>query len=113
MLEKKAAQRSGTRIPCAIPITLISLDSLHPFSEPCQIILVNLRGCAARVSRSVTVGTAVELRGLPTDANVTGRTVNCISLGEHEKIWLLGVELDEPSNVWGIKAVPADWLSVR
>jgi len=113
LLEKKTSPRSGTRIPCAIPIALISLDSFNPFSEPCQIILVNLRGCAARLSRSVGVGTAVELRGLPTDANVTGRTVNCISLGEHEKIWLLGVELDEPGNVWGIEMVPADWSSVR
>jgi hypothetical protein len=113
LLETKPAARSGTRIPCAIPITLISLDSLNPFSEPCQIILVNLRGCAARLSRSVGIGTAVELRGLPTDANVTGRTVNCISLGEHEKIWLLGVELNEPANVWGIETVPADWSSVR
>jgi hypothetical protein len=109
--EKKTAPRSGTRIPCAIPITLISLDSLIPFSEPGQIILVNLRGCAARLSRSVGIGTAVELRGLPTNTNVTGRTVNCISLGEHENLWLLGVELDEPGNVWGIEAVPADWFS--
>jgi hypothetical protein len=113
VLERKTVQRGGTRIPCAIPITLISRDSLNPFSEQCQVILVNLRGCAARISRSVAIGTAVELRGLPTDANVTGRTVNCISLGEHEKIWLLGMELDEPSNVWGVEAVPADWVSVR
>lgn len=55
----------------------------------------------------------VELRGLPSEANVIGRIVNCISLGEHEKIWLLGVELDKPGNVWGIETVPADWLSVR
>lgn len=108
---KKTAPRSGTRIPCAIPVTLNSLDHVHPFSEPCQIILVNLRGCAARCTRAVGIGTAVELLGLPTNSNVTGRTVNCISLGEYENIWLLGVELDEPGNVWGIEAVPADWFS--
>ena len=75
------------------------------------MILVNLRGCAARFTRAVAIGTAVELQGLPTNSRVTGRTVNCISLGEHENIWLLGVELDEPGNVWGIEAVPADWFS--
>jgi hypothetical protein len=111
LLVKKTALRSGTRIPCAIPITLTSLDPLHPFCEPCQIILVNLGGCVARLPRSVGIGTAVELRGLSTNSKVTGRTVNCISLGEHENIWLLGVELDEPGNVWGIDAVPADWFS--
>jgi hypothetical protein len=108
---KKIATRSGTRIPCAIPVTLNSLDPVHPFSEACEIILVNLRGCAARSNRAVGIGTAVELCGLPKRSKVTGRTVNCISLGQRENIWLLGVELDEPGNVWSIEAPPADWFS--
>jgi hypothetical protein len=102
--------RGGTRIPCEIRAVLISLDPLHPFAESCQIILVNLRGCVARVSRSVEIGMAVNLEGLPTATNVTGRVVNCISLGEHQKLWLVGLDLDEPSNIWGIETVPEDWL---
>jgi len=35
--------------------------------------------------------------------------VNCISLGEHEKLWLLGVALVAPGNVWDIKSPPEDW----
>jgi hypothetical protein len=101
--------RGGTRIPCEIPATLVCLDPLHPFSELCQIILVNLRGCAARFSRSVEIGMAVYLEGLPAATNVTGRVVSCISLGKHEKLWLLGLALDEPANVWGIETVPEDW----
>lgn len=108
---KKATQRKGTRIPCAIPITLHSLDPAHPFSEQGEIILVNLRGCAARFTHAVQIGSAVELQGLPTAMNVTARIVNCISLGKLENIWLLGLELDEPGNVWGIEAVPPDWFS--
>lgn len=104
-------QRSGTRIPCAIPVTLRGLDPVHPFSEPGEIILVNLRGCAARVTHAVRIGSAVELQGLPMNANVTARIVNCISLGKHENLWLLALELDEPGNVWGIDPVPAEWLS--
>jgi hypothetical protein len=106
----KTGARGGTRIPCEIPATLISLGTLHPFSESCQIILVNLRGCAARFSRSVEVGISVKLEVLPSAAKVSGRVVNCISLGEHEKLWLLGLALDEPGNVWGIETVPEDWL---
>jgi hypothetical protein len=106
----KTRARGGTRVPCEIPATLVSLDPLHPFSESCQIILVNLRGCAIRFSRSVEVGMAVRLEGLPTAAKVTGQVVNCISLGAHEKLWLLGLALDEPGNVWGMETVPEDWL---
>jgi hypothetical protein len=53
---------------------------------------------------------AVRLEGLPTAAKVTGQVVNCISLGAHEKLWLLGLALDEPGNVWGMETVPEDWL---
>jgi hypothetical protein len=108
--DNKTEMRGGTRIPCEISITLISLDPLLPFFEPCQIILVNLRGCAVLFSRSVPIETAVHLEGLPTATNVTARVVNCISLGEHEKRWLLGMLLDEPGNVWGIESVPGDWM---
>lgn len=103
-------KRVGTRIPCEIRATLISLDPLDPFSESCQIILVNLRGCAARLSRSVKMGMAVRLEGLPTSTIVTGRILSCIFLGEHEKFWLVGLALNEPGNVWGIETVPKDWL---
>ena len=105
-----AIKRFGTRIPCEIPATLMSLDPLHPFSESCQIILVNLGGCAARFPAAVEIGTSVRLRGLPTTTDVTGRVVNCISLGKHEKLWLLGIALDVPGNIWGIETVPRDWL---
>jgi hypothetical protein len=110
-LSLAAIKRFGTRIPSEIPATLISLEPLHPFSESCDIILMNLGGCAACFPRSVKIGTSVRLEGLPTAKPiVTGRVVNCISLGKHEKLWLSGIALEEPANVWGIETVPKDWL---
>ena len=102
---QKAARR-GTRVSLEIPITLSSLDPAHPFSEPCQTHLVNPQGCAARFGRSLEIGAAVQLEGLPTKATVTARVVNCIPI---EKFWLLGLALDEPGNVWGFKTPPEDW----
>jgi hypothetical protein len=58
----------------------------------------------------VEVGISVKVEVLPTAAKVSARVVNCISLGEHEKLWLLGLALDEAGNVWGIETVPEDWL---
>ncbi len=97
----KGAVRAGTRIRCEIPITLTSVDPAHPFSEPCLIILVNPQGCAARFRRPLEIGAAVQLEGLPAGTRVTARVVNCILIGEYEKLWLLGLALDEPGNVWG------------
>jgi len=101
--------RGGTRIPCEIPVTLTSLDPGDPFSQPCQVILANLGGCAVRSPRPVPRGTAVYLNGLPTGSEVAARVVNCISLGEFEHLWLLGLALNEPGNVWGIENAPEDW----
>lgn len=107
--DKKAGLRRGTRIPCEIPITLTALDPSQPFSGECLVILVNPQGCAARFGRRLEIGATVRLEGLPSGRNVTARVVNCISMGEYEKLWLLGLALDEPGNVWGIPSPPDDW----
>lgn len=102
--------RRGTRIPCEIRLTLISLDSAHPFFETCLVVLVNPQGCGLRFGRPLEIGTRVRLEGLPAKRSVTAQVVNCISLGEYEKFWLLGLALDEPGNVWGIDKPPEDWF---
>ena len=107
--DKKASLRRGTRIPCEIPIRLTSLDPAQPFSGACWVILVNPQGCAARFGRPLEIGVEVRLEDLPVDGNVSARVVNCISMGAYEKLWLLGLALDEPGNVWGIQSPPKDW----
>jgi CheY-like chemotaxis protein len=102
-------ERQGTRINCEIPLTLISLDPAHPFSESCLAILANPNGCAVRCTQWLDLGTAVRLEGLPNGRPVTARVVNCISLGSYEKVRILGLALDKTGNVWGIKNPPKDW----
>ena len=98
--------RSGTGVPCAIPVTLRSLVNI---AESCVIVLANLQGCAARCNRPFKVGTSIQIEGLPSNSSIAAKVVNCIHLGEHEKFWLLGLSLLEPGNVWGIRDVPEDW----
>ncbi len=62
-----------------------------------------------RAPRPVPAGTAVELEGLPTQTQVAARVVTCISLGEYEKLWLLGLALETSGNVWGLDRIPDDW----
>ena len=54
---------------------------------------MNPQGCTVR--RLLEIGAAVRLEGLAARTNVTARVVNSISLGEYEKVWLLGLALDE------------------
>ena len=108
-MTKKTGMRRATRIPCEIPIILSSVDGAQSFSDACLIILVNPQGCAARFGRPLELGATVRLEGLRASPNVTARVVNCISMGEYVKSWLLGLVLDEPGNVWGIESPPDDW----
>jgi putative flippase GtrA len=101
--------RSGTRVACEIPITLTGVDSTRPFSESCVVILVNPQGCAVRFHCPLEVGSAVRLEGLSAGNHATARVVNCISIGGYEKLWLLGLALGKPGNVWGIQNPPQDW----
>lgn len=54
-------------------------------------------------------GTVLRLQGLPAKNEVDARVINCISLGQYEHLWLLGLALDESGNIWGIETVPEDW----
>ena len=107
--KKQPITRSGTRVPCNIPVTVRGLDPDDRMPAPCVIILANPQGCAAKCSRSIPVGTRVQIDGLPTESLVTARVVNCIDI-HSETVWLLGLALEEPRNVWCIPSPPKDWL---
>lgn len=107
----RSGRRLGTRIPCELMATLVGIDSGQPFSQPCRVILVNPQGCAARLRRPLEVGSVVRLEGLPASVRVTATVVNCIPVGDYEELWLLGLLLDEPGNVWGIQSPPEDWTA--
>lgn len=105
--------RRGTRVPCNIRIFLTSLDATHFFSEPALVILANPQGCGVRYGRQLEIGTRVRLDGLPGKTTATAQVVHCISLGQYEKFWLIGLALDEPGNIWGIEKPPEDWSPTR
>lgn len=102
------ARRSGTRVSCEIPASLRVHTGATAGCEECTVILVNLQGCAVRFNRPLEVGETVCLEGLPY-GSAEARVVNCISVEKGTNLWLLGLALDEPRNIWGIDTPPADW----
>jgi len=108
-LQSSDVQRRSTRIRWEIPIRITSLDPAHPFMDKCQTLVVNPQGCGVRLTREVKPGTAVQLDGLPGVGSVMAKIANCVSLGAGSKLWLVGIALDQPGNVWGVQHVPEDW----
>ena len=103
-------KRSGSRITCEIPAALRVQECSPTLPQEFMVILVNLQGCAARFHRPLEIGTTVRLEGLPRGC-ADARVVNCISVEKGGKLWLLGLALDEPGNVWGIDTPPDDWCA--
>jgi hypothetical protein len=111
ILTQKTTRRS-TRVRVEIPITVTSLDRKHPFAAECMALVVSPQGCGFRASQALPLETPVLLGNLPSGGSASARVANCLPLGNDGKFFLIGVQLYNPGNVWGIADPPADWNSV-
>ena len=103
--------RRSTRIRLQIPLRVTSLDPAIQFSESGHTLVVNTQGCGVRLSRALEPGLAVSLDDLPGLKSVPARVANCVPLGTSAQWWMVGIALDEPGNIWGVRPTPADWGS--
>ncbi|MBI1741273.1 MAG: hypothetical protein HY233_10245 [Acidobacteriales bacterium] len=92
-----------------IPVLMTSLESGLVFSEPCQTTLVNAHGCGLIIHRAVPKGIRVRLEIISAKRHTAAHVADVVSLGGDPETWLLGVELDNPGNFWGIEYSPSDW----
>jgi hypothetical protein len=106
---KQHAIRRSTRLPLEIPVRVTSLDAALEFSEQCNTTLVNAHGCGIIAQRALPQGTRVRLEIIPAKRNTTAQVADVVSLGGEPETWLLGLELDEPGNFWGLEYAPSDW----
>lgn len=106
---KQHAIRRSTRLPLEVPIILTSLDPTLEFSEPCTTTLVNAHGCGLITQQSLPRNLAVRLEITRSGRQTTARVADVVPLGGEPETWLLGLELDNPGNVWGIEYAPSDW----
>jgi hypothetical protein len=108
VLTSKAARRS-TRVRVEMPVSVISLDRMRPFAEPCKVLVVSAQGCGFQSSRALQLETPIMINDLPGGGSVTGRVANCLPLGSDGQHFLIGVSLYTHGNVWGIANPPEDW----
>lgn len=103
--------RRSARLRVRIPVQVKSLDPAVEFSRLCEAVLVNLHGCALQSPLSLQTGTPLLLQIRDSGAG-TGRVVDSQPMGSPPTSWIIGVELDKPANIWGIRACPEDWAHI-
>ena len=101
--------RRSTRIRWQIPIQITSVDPNRIFNEKCETVAVNAHGCGVICHIPLEKGTAVKLGLLPEKQEVMAHVADVVKLGEDGRAWLLGLQLDVPANVWGVRTPPHDW----
>jgi hypothetical protein len=101
--------RRSTRIRWQIPIQITSVDPRVPFNETCETVAVNAHGCGVICHTPLEKGTPVKLGLLPDNREVMAHIADVVKLGDDGRAWLLGLQLDVPANVWGVRNPPHDW----
>src|SRR5512146_1657543 len=101
--------RRSTRIRWQIPIQITSVDSRFSFDEISETVAVNAHGCGVICRVPLEKGIAVKLGLLPESGDVMAHVADVVKLGEDGRAWLLGLQLDVPGNVWGVRNPPHDW----
>ena len=115
-----AGSRRSTRIEKSVPLIVLGQNRTgEPFVERTVSLSVNMHGCRYHSRHDYGVGTWVTLQAVglisseekPVTVRAIVRSVH--PAGSLRELQQVGVELENPSNVWGIERPPADWLSAR
>ncbi|MGB9513743.1 MAG: hypothetical protein WBU20_18815, partial [Candidatus Acidiferrum sp.] len=112
-----AELRRSTRIERSIPLIILGQNRMgEPFVERTVSVSLNKHGCRYASRHDYGVGTWVTLQLVDLNGSEEKHpTVRAMVRSIHppassRELQQVGVELESPSNVWGIMQPPKDWL---
>ncbi|MEQ1473636.1 MAG: hypothetical protein ABLQ96_07430 [Candidatus Acidiferrum sp.] len=99
------------------PVTLIILGKNglgQPFQEKTSSVSVNLHGCRYPSRHEYPVGSWVGIQVIQPDGEPNSPLMRAQVRSIHtpdspRELFQIGVELENPSNVWGVPSPPSDW----
>ncbi len=109
--------RRSTRIERSVPLIVFGQNRIgDPFVERTVSTSLNLHGCRYPSRHDYGVGSWVTLQvvGLnvePKPPAVRARVRSVHNSQSSRELQQVGVELENPGNVWGIVAPPQDWMA--
>src|SRR6266705_6629503 len=109
--------RRSTRIERSVPLIIFGQNRMgEPFVERTVSISLNVHGCRYPSRHDYGVGSWITLQvvGLNVEPKlpaVRARVRSVHASQSSRELQQVGVELENPGNVWGIVAPPQDWMS--
>jgi len=107
--------RRSTRVEHPVTLIVLGKNGLgQPFQEKTASISVNLHGCRYPSRHEYPVGSWVGLQVVHPDRQARSPLIRAQVRSVHtpdsaRELFQIGVELEAPSNVWGLPAPPEDW----
>jgi hypothetical protein len=98
-------RRRSTRVQTDV---LIEVQG-EGFAYAGETVTVNLHGALIRTSAALAIGTLVTIHVHRTGKSAPAHIVFAGSEANSQ----YGIELERPSNIWGISATPEDWFSAH
>ena len=111
--------RRSTRIERSVPLIVFGQNRMgEPFVERTVSTSINLHGCRYPSRHDYGVGSWVTLQvvGLnvePKEPAFRARVRSVHASQSSRELQQVGVELENPGNVWGITTPPNDWLGAE
>src|SRR5580698_9876942 len=108
--------RRSTRLFQSVPLSISGMNELgNPFLEMTSAVAFNCHGCLYRSRYHNRPGSWVTLH-MPNittgKAQPVRAQIRFVRLPASPKeLYQVGVELENPANVWGIQSPPEDWMS--
>jgi len=100
-------RRRSQRIPFSHLLFIYSIGPDLAFLERCQTVEVNHHGCSFRASQPFKHGARLRLGILHNGQVTTARVVYSLPLEPALNMWIIGLELDKPGNVfWAVPLPP-------
>jgi hypothetical protein len=107
--------RRSTRIERTVPMIIVGQTKLGlSFEERTAAVSLNLHGCRYPSRHDYSVGSWVGLQILEASGESPAPVMRAQVRSIHppmspRELYQIGVELEAPSNVWGVPAPPDDW----
>ena len=107
--------RRSTRIDHPVTLIVLGKNGLgQPFQEKTASVSVNLHGCRYPSRHEYPVGSWVGLQVIQSDGQPRSPLMRAQVRSIHtpdspRELFQIGVELETPSNVWGVQTPPEDW----
>ena len=105
-------RRRSERVSESLPLIVRGVDLLgQPFEERTSTLVLNLHGCRYASKHHLPKNTWVtlELPQARDRRNVRARVAWIQRPHSVRELFQIAVELEGPSNIWGIEPVPPDW----